>query len=239
MYNLHISMDDTKGIFKALSSGTFQSIFDTRTLNFLRRMHQLYGTKFNLFCTCVDGTFKLGKVPEIYRDEFIKNASWLMFGFHCYSEDMCYQQVTKKSFLQQYNYFQKQILRITGQEKQLDVLRIHGFQGNKEICKELRNKGVKILLAADDQRKSYYLDEKLTERLNETGTCYDDNIDIKFVKSCTRLEKLDNISKELNQKLADGNELIPIFTHEWQMDKEEIRNKVEICCKWGENHGLC
>ena len=46
MYNLHISLDDTKGIFKALSSGTFQSIFDTRTLNFLRRMHQLYGTKF-------------------------------------------------------------------------------------------------------------------------------------------------------------------------------------------------
>lgn len=239
MYSLHISLDDTKGIFKVLSKGVLKSIFDTRTLGFLRSMHQLYGVKFFLFCTCVDGAFSLSKVPETYRDEFVENASWLMFGFHCYSEDICYQTVSSRTFLEHFDYFQKQIQRITGQEEQLDTLRIHGFQGNKEICKELRNKGVKTLLSSDDERNSYYLDEKSMKRLNEMETWYDDYLDIRFVKSCIRLEKNESICKELDKKLAYGNELISVFTHEWQMDKEEIRNRIEVCCKWGENHGLC
>lgn len=68
MGRLHISLDDVKGIFKVLAEDSMDSIFETRTLAFLNKMHELYGMQIGLFCTYQDGNFSLEKVSEkIYR----------------------------------------------------------------------------------------------------------------------------------------------------------------------------
>ena len=57
MGRLHISLDDVKGIFKVLAEDSMDSIFETRTLAFLNKMHELYGMQIGLFCTYQDGNF--------------------------------------------------------------------------------------------------------------------------------------------------------------------------------------
>lgn len=73
MRQMYISLDDVKGIFKALISEKYNSIFETRTLNFLRAMHELYGVEVYLFCTYKDGKFSLENVSDRYMEEFRKN----------------------------------------------------------------------------------------------------------------------------------------------------------------------
>lgn len=232
MSRLHISLDDTKGIFKVLSLGKVSSIFETRTLDFLKEMHEEYGSVFDLYCTYSDGEYNLGKVLDDYADEFMENASWLRFGFHCYNE----REENKEDisdFKVHYEKFNIEIERVTGQINFPKILRIHGFKGNKEICDFLRKSGVKTLLASDDSRMNYYLDEVRNGKLLKERHLHDDVLDIDFVTSCVRLENAKDIIYEIDKRYDMGDLLIPVFTHEWQMDREDVRNKLELCCKWG------
>ena len=67
MGRLHISLDDVKGIFKVLAEDSMDSIFETRTLAFLNKMHELYGMQIGLFCTVIPDQFriKMGGNPLI------------------------------------------------------------------------------------------------------------------------------------------------------------------------------
>lgn len=232
MSNIHISLDDVKGIFKALTYDSLSSIFDTRTLRFLREMHQLYGTVFYLFCTYRDGDFSLEKVPGNYAEEFRRNADWLKFGFHCYDEGIIYKGKSEADFKRHFSSFQRQIKRIAGQDETINALRIHSFQGDREICRILRAEGVSTLFTADDDRCSYYLDEEAISELKNSGSYYDQSLDLMFVRSCTRLENSVGAMEEIEKYRNAGWDIISIFTHEWQMDRENIRNKFELCCQW-------
>ena len=142
MGRLHISLDDVKGIFKVLAEDSMDSIFETRTLAFLNKMHELYGMQICLFCTYQDGNFSLEKVSEKYVDEFRRNQNWLTFGFHCYDENLTYDRDNLNDFQRHFDRFQKQIRRITGQKillMHLDcillgaVWKIADFSGKKAL----------------------------------------------------------------------------------------------------------
>lgn len=231
MRQMYISLDDVKGIFKALISEKYNSIFETRTLNFLRAMHELYGVEVYLFCTYKDGKFSLENVSDRYMEEFRKNLYWLKFGFHCYQEKSLYSKSDEVDFLYYFDRFYEQIRRITGQEKVVDALRIHGFWGNETICKYLRENGVTSLFTADDDRKSYYLNQEAEEILRNKGIFYDVKQDLKFIRSVTRLENSVDIIAEVKGKQNAGWSTISLFTHEWLMDNEEVRKKFELCCQ--------
>lgn len=238
MGRLHISLDDVKGIFKVLAKGSVNSIFETRTLAFLNKMHELYGTQVYLFCTYRDGNFSLEKVCEKYIEEFKNNQDWLKFGFHCYDENIIYNGDNLNDFQRQFDMFQKQIKRITGQRSDVDALRIHSFECNLLNCRYLREKGVKVLFTADDNRKSYYLNAIQMEQLKKKGYYYDENEDLMFVRSCTRLEINVDIISEIENYKNISNSMISVFTHEWQMDREDVRKRFELCCRWeGEMSG--
>ncbi len=235
---LHISLDDTKGIFKAVCSNKMDSIFETRTLSFLKEMHIKYDAVFTLFCTYSDGAYEMSKVSDAYINEFKENSGWLRFGFHCYREDYEYIADSAEEFMKYYEMFQAQTARITGQAEPVKILRLHGFQGSLEMCRFLKEKGTAALLAADDGRNSYYLNEKENEDLRNLNYFYDKMTGLEFVKSCTRLENSTDVIQELDERKKGGGNLIPVFTHEWQMDRADIREKFELCCKWGvENCG--
>ncbi len=232
MGRVSVSLDDVKGIFKALRREETGSIFDTRLLAFLRDMHRRYGTAFDLYCTCRQDGYFLGGVPSRYAGEFRENGDWLRFGFHCYEESDRYGAEGVEAFLRKIDGFFRDIAACTGQEKGPEGLRLHGFQGNREVCRILRLKGVERLFAADDGRRSYYLDQAAHMELEETGAYYDAKMGLHFYRSCTRLENAGDIGKEIAACMEKGMEVIPVFTHEWQMDRADIREKMELCCRW-------
>ena len=91
---------------------------------------------------------------------------------------------------------------------------------------------MKTLFAADDDRKSYNLDQRAEAILRDKGAYYDAAQDLMFVRSVTRLENTGYIIAEIEEKQRAGWDTISIFTHEWQMDREDIRTKFELCCRW-------
>ena len=80
-----------------------------------------------------------------------------------------------------YEKFNIEIERVTGQINFPKILRIHGFKGNKEICDFLRKSGVKTLLASDDSRMNYYLDEVRNGKLLKERHLYDDRYRICYI----------------------------------------------------------
>lgn len=232
MNDINISLDDVKGIFKVLSGGNMESIFETRSLAFLQQMHDRYDTRFILFCTCKDGNYALEKVPEKYLEEFLENADWLQFGFHCFEESDNYETENLQDFMVKLEYYAINIRRCTGQNGFPAVIRLHGFKGNRDIIGALRDRGVRIFFTSDDRRQNYYLNEEQCRELETNRKYYDANMDVSFIKSCTRLENSDEIVNELKRGMKFGKRVLPVFTHEWQMDREDIREKIRQCCKY-------
>lgn len=231
MTKIYISLDDVKGIFKALNSVKVHSVFETRTLSFLRDMHLKYGTLFQLYCTYNHGEYSLNKVSSKFRKEFEYNADWLQFGFHCIDELEDYSAIKKENFQNAYNEFMYEMYRVTGQNVCLKELRLHKFAGNIETCRILHKYGVDVLFASDDERKNYYLPTTDNEILLNKGEFYDTKENIKFVRSCTRLENTSDVELMIREKIKNKNDIISIFTHECKIDNIEVRKKFEICCK--------
>lgn len=226
-----ISIDDVKGIFKVLKSETIKSIFETRTLGFLQEMHRVYGTPFDLYCTYRHMNYSLEDVSEKYRDEFVKNQNWLRFGFHCIEENDKYSDLNEQEFKSVYESFLFNLKRVTGQDGSIERLRLHAFAGNREMCRVLRESGVKILLSSDDNRQNYYLDQNKNDLLRNNGIYEDKDEDIVFISSCKRLENVEDIASELIADTKLCQRLVPIFTHEWMLDDVNVRRRLEECCQ--------
>ncbi len=233
MCKFHFSLDDVKGIFKALIEDNPDSIFETRTLGFLEKMHELYDIEIDLYCTYQHYWYCMKNVSDRYKKQFLDNG-WINFGFHCFDEERSICDYSE-NFEDEYGRFENDIYRITGQNDSGKVLRLHGFEGSKGICMFLKNKGMQYLLGADTNRNSYFLDKSANLRLQNELMYHDDNTGIDFIRSCTRLEDVKDASfsefdKEIRRYYDKRADLIPIYTHEWQLDKSEIRNLFENCC---------
>lgn len=229
---IQISLDDTKGIFKYLTSHqeSCNSIYETRTLSFLKELHETYGVEFILYCVFQDGNFALTQVPEKYRNQFLEAKDWLHFGYHAFEETLHDVAVTGQEITDAYQKMQQEIMRITGNENLAEVVRLHRFAGGKAVCRALHELGVKAFLTADDERDSYYLTQDKKEKLEQTGCYMDEEEQLTFYPSLTRLEHCEDILGEIEKACERKWEYIAVFTHEWQMDREEIRRKLEICC---------
>lgn len=231
---IHISIDDVKGVFRALEEEKMNSIFDTRMLGFLKTMHEKYNTQFDLYCTYSKEGYSFADISDRYQKEFIDNYNWMRLGFHCYSEQ---EDRSRGSFISDINLFMRELKRITGQNKMPQYLRTHKFLGDMQYCKALMENGASFLLTADDNRNCYYLDSTVTDILAEKGYWYDDKNSIAFVKTAFRLENVDDVYKEIMNCSKKKYPVIAIFTHECFMDSIDIRDKFKACCKYSmKNH---
>lgn len=230
---MQISLDDVKGIFKFLAGNPeVKSVFETNTLGFLRELHQNYGSEFFLFCMCKSKNFSLEQVSDCYRTEFLANQDWLHFGFHAWDENSDYGKATGRQMAEDYQVTMSQIGRITGITQFSDTIRLHKFAGSREACRALKEKGIRCLLTADDERSSYYLNRGEVECVNSEGAYFEESEGILFCRSLTRLEKSVDTISDIQKSFDKGVQTISVFTHEWQMDKKEVRAKLQACCEW-------
>ncbi len=234
MSAIHFSVDDVKGIFKVLITEYPKSIFETRTLKFLKSMHDIYGISVDMYCTYQHNWYCIEKVPRIYREQFEENK-WLRFGYHCYDENLSVFE-DELNFKKYYDLFQKNIFSITGQNQIVNPIRLDRFAGSENMCAYLKQSGVNCILTADDERNSYYLSAIENATLSENFQYYDEKNDIFFIRTCTRLENFvkddfSDLENELRLYMDKKCDMIPVFSHEYLMDRKDVRNRFERCCQ--------
>jgi len=156
---IHLSIDDTFEIFKDLAQNAmyYSSIFENPYLHFLEMLHTQYGLVASMYCFTEEGDFSLSNVPDIFCPDFTKSADWLKWGFHGRSQNSRYQYASGRKAQKDYSFAIRELLRITGSVRCIDVApRLHFFAGTWECIRAMcqSDHGLKGLFSADDDRLS-------------------------------------------------------------------------------------
>lgn len=198
---IHLSIDDTFEIFKDLAQNAmyYSSIFENPYLHFLEMLHTQYGLVASMYCFTEEGDFSLSNVPDIFCPDFTKSADWLKWGFHGRSQNSRYQYASGRKAQKDYSFAIRELLRITGSVRCIDVApRLHFFAGTWECIRAMcqSDHGLKGLFSADDDRLSYYLDSTQSKLLKAYGLYYDQAMNLFFFSTDIRLERIQSIAKE-------------------------------------------
>ena len=230
---VHISIDDVIEVFKdlTLNEKTYKSIWENPVLKTLKEHHDLYGAVFSLYVYFENDTYCIDKTTKKYCNEFEKNADWLKFGFHAYSEQRDYRAEDEELLYIDYCKIIKELERIVG-EKSIDhVVRIHRFAAGRNAIGRLKGL-LEGLLTADDERASYGLSGEVCQEINRYGH-YTDEYGIQYIKTDIRLEWVEDSDMPVIDRLISSpeREHIEIFSHEWCWLRQEIINRLRTLCE--------
>lgn len=242
---IHISLDDFIIAFEDISKNNYDSIFENDTFSFLKMLNDKYGAIISCYTYYENDNknFNLSECTDRYAKEFEENSDWLKFGFHTYNGGKNYAKTSAEEAKNDYNRIISELIRITGSEKSIDkVVRLQNFAGNEDSVQAMKDtdNGIIGVLGADDKRRSYYLNDEKNSYLYKYDYYEDDGVD--FFKTDLRMELIENIDEALNElktneDLVDNKDILIIFTHEWQLTKEDIKIKLEKCCEFAKNNG--
>lgn len=227
---VHFSIDDVFGSLRWLARNKCKSdeLYKSSTFEFINSLHKKYDAEVTLYCLCQDDGFTLRDVPDTWRDEFVRNSDWLKFGFHCNDYDSNYNSCSVEEFEYQYDEFVNQIIRIAGPDCLSDTLRLHFFSGNEDIRKYLSEKGIKILLCADDSRVSYGLSKDINNSVIENWNYIDTEMNMEYCRTLFRIEKMDDIKviESYWEKCNKFEKAFTFFTHEVHLSNDDIKKRI-------------
>ena len=242
---IHFSIDDFILTLKDLTENEerYDSLCEQPVFAFLQRIHKTYGAVFSCYCFGKDlkSGFTLENVTYKYREEFSKHADWLRFGFHGMDTEAVYgdnggtRTINRcaKQALGDYEYIVTQLTRIVGEEAIDTVPRIHYFAGTSECCTAWKNTrcGIRGLLAADDDRYSYYHDDVVRTKLINDDVWYDEVRRLYFLRTHIRLENESDLEVLCSKLRTFQGKCQIIFTHECYLEQEEMQAKIELCAQ--------
>ncbi|MFV0195200.1 hypothetical protein OBJ93_06915 [Empedobacter falsenii] len=198
----HFSFDDIWISLKLLTqnASNYNSLWEDKFFKVLKNFHDNYGVKFSLYCfqesTLVTPTWDIANMTEKFKSDFQSASDWLKFGFHAKDSSSAYNSATIEEITTDYNYVMSNILRFTDSYDCIDrIPRLHGFAGNLNNCKALRDNSIGCLgfLTADDVRNSYYLDSNQNSYMNTHDKFYDSSNFLHFFKTETRLDSIEDV----------------------------------------------
>lgn len=239
---IHLSFDDTISIFMDITEHKedYQSIFENDTLGFLQSMHNDWGGVFSFYCFYETDGFSLSDCTDKFAKDFQDNAGWLKFGFHSLNSEESLQYADAQKAVWEYEKTVKELLRITGSAECIDTApRLHLYAATLESVNALlgAEHGIEGLLAADDERESYYFNEAESNYLLAHDSIKDEN-GLSFFTTDLRLENTGNPYGDLVliSKQPDRNKVIEIFTHEWLMGLK-TKAKIYAVCVFAYKYG--
>lgn len=219
----------------------YNSIFDNKTLSWLRYLHEKYGVVVSGYIYFKTADFSISTCTGRFRTEFENNSDWLRFGFHSIHGGTSYKDASSERITADYTAAISELVRIVGHKSIDNVIRLHCYEGNKlalESLMKVKDEPIVGLLTAEDKRKSYYLDAK-TNRYIYCHDEYQDSNGLYFISTDLRVELITEIDNKLNEfeTSAWNNQLgdFEFFTHEWIID-ESVKNNVERLCEWLEGN---
>lgn len=240
---VHVSFDDTIYLFEDLTTkqDVYQSIFDNSFLQWIKSIHDKYGTKFSCYVYYKDVSkgFTLSECTRKFEKEFIANSDWLKFGFHAYDSDTSYNEKCLGKLVDDYELVYSNLVEIVGNVGVDHFTRLHGFQSDYDNIMQLLEKHPNYLiglLTADDQRGSYYLNAAESEYIYSHDFMVKD--ELIFVSSDLRIELISDIEEKIIELETDAwnnqrNDLI-LFTHEWAVD-DSVKMKLDKLLKYTYN----
>lgn len=253
---IHISFDDVYNCISDISSHNYSSVFENGFLGDLKKFHDTYGAVFTLNCfnTCSKQTdYDISNIPDTYKEELSANSDWLKFSFHSEDDNANYGSSENTSLgtatgdcmekiKASYNKFTSAIINATGTENSIDrVVRLGFFGGTENNVKALMEceYGITGVLAADDTRISYYLNDTDNNYLLKNYEYYDKNNNIKMFKSQVRLENVKDNNAQFSLISSVNSNMIEIFTHE-QNYNSVVKSRLEEYLKWAKskNYGF-
>ncbi len=232
---VHFSVDDTIWLFNDLNSNNYKSAFEQPVLNFFQGLHQRYGLMVSFYCFMRQDWFELSNVTDAYRQEFSDNSFWCRFGFHAYDEQRRYAEVECKLAAADYAGVMEQLDRIVGGA--LDYWpRIHCYSANREALTAWQKQGLcGVLCPERAEIKVYDLDCKQRQQVNTKGVYLDKSTGLGFLATDIRIEETNCMAEVLLAKQHRPH--LEIFTHEWALDRDNVKEKIEICCSMLERIG--
>lgn len=248
---MHISFDDVYACLKDITDNGYNSIFENSFFADLKKLHDEYGAVFTLNCFNTyskDSGYDISNLPERYSAEFKANSDWLKFAFHAENDKTQYTASNVSGRVNHnaeqikvsYKKFTDAIMKATGNNKSsIDtVTRLGFFTGSAECTQAITNceYGITGLLAADDERVSYYFDNDLNNYIIANNDYYDSDRDLRLIRTQTRLESVKDTSAALEKLKSYSGNMIEIFTHE-QEYKDNVINRLRSYVEWAHNNG--
>lgn len=233
-----LSSDDNIRFLKELTEGDYRSIFDHPYLAIYKKAHDLFGAKvhLNLFYAfdekargCFSGKhdyFDLSMMTDRYKEEFIKNSSWLKLAFHAESEfpDRPYKYADREKIKKDVIKICKEICRFAGKDCISNSTTIHWGEANREVIRELRALGFTSLTGyfiktdSNEPLVSYYFENEMVDHIGNRDFFMDTKEDMIFGRIDTVLNS-GTIEKVLNEVNFASNDLhrggfVSIMIHE-------------------------
>lgn len=210
---VHFSIDDVNRVLFEITKNEekYESVFDHDFFRLLKDWHYEYGVKVTLYVFCESNDFSLRECTDKFANEFSSNSAWLKFGYHGFAPSVVFKDKS-------YEYFIKEIIRITGSENSISTtVRLDYFEGAEEdiLLNSFLNAeyGITALLCADSEiRKSYYLTQEQQVELNDKEIVLDKS-GIYFFTTDFRFDDFKNFDQCFGRNKGE-HELV-VFTHEW------------------------
>ena len=118
-----------------------------------------------------------------------------------------------EEFEKSYNNVCTSITKFAGNKSVAHIVRLHGFQGDRQLLNLLKP-STKVLLTADDSRLSYDCTSLEVDRLN-SDTIHKNGL--VYCKTDLRFEKISDyafLNLEWMNNLVQKDTIV-VFTHEW------------------------
>lgn len=225
---IHFSVDDTFQSFVNLNENSYKSIFEEEHFKFLKELNDKYGAVISCYAFFENEDYNLTEITDKYSNEFKENAHWLRFGFHSLNKNINYADATENEIRSDYQKTIRELERITGSKESIDTtIRLHNYAASNEAVTALMELGVEALLAPEDKRFAYNLDQEETSYLFNYDFYNTDQMN--YFKTDVRIENLKNSQKFYNnfEKDFDTNSTFIIFTHEQKLKDMEVQNKIK------------
>ena len=230
-------------IFRDISVHDYAGIFGNDTLNFLRKLHERFGTVTSCYVFFRMGDFDLTQCTRRFRNEFAENSSWLKFGFHAFDPETMYGSDSARSIREDYDAVIENLIDITGSASCIDpVIRLHYFSGSLSEIQSIAKSSLcplKGLLCSDDRRPNYYLSESQNSYIYSHDYLRDASNGIDFYATDLRAEFIKSASKKIsefrNSSWNNQLDILTLFSHEWALNAKTKR-VIESLCEYAKNN---
>lgn len=253
--NYRLSLDDNIWFLKDISknAGKYKSIFENAYLNFLKQVHDTYGTKIHLNLFYQTEGFNLSQMTDKYKHEWKENAGWLRLSFHALQEfpDRIYIHAGYNELKKDCEMVKEQIRRFAGEELLDPVTTLHWGEATVEGCRALRDSGCTVLAGYFNfdgpDTVSYYLDEEKRHHVNKRFIWKDNVEGIIFSRMALVINtlKLEQILPYLDSLRSDSHKpaYADLMIHEqyfhpdYKAYQPDFRQKVLTSVKWAADNG--
>ncbi len=246
------TLDDNIRFFEQAARAGLPSVFAHPYPALLLRLHQAYGTKFqlNMYESYAPGLFSLAEAPDRWRGELEANADWLRFSFHARHNDppFPYENAAPETLLADYRAVMGQLRRIAGRAATDATTTLHYVCAGKAACTALRGEGVRGLIGMfyplpGREALRYYLTPAQAQLLQRQPLWRDTKTGLTFACNDLVLNavSLPEIVPRLEARRKNFYHVMiheQYFYQDYEAYQPDFAQKVEAALDWFRGQGL-